>query len=143
MTPIIWSIAGTDSGGGAGLSADQRAADAFGVHLCPVVAAVTAQSTTTVTRIEAVPPELLDSQLAALAEEFAALAREHLQVIAGDFGSPALGLDAATWSELAGRVDRDGVGTRSGGAGRDPAESSGYSFIKSLPAEHIGRESSR
>lgn len=41
----------------------------------------------------------------ALAEEFAALAREHLQVIAGDFGSPALGLDAATWSALAGRVD--------------------------------------
>ena len=41
--PIVWSIAGTDSGGGAGLAADQRAADAFGVHLCPVVAAVTAQ----------------------------------------------------------------------------------------------------
>jgi len=67
--PILWSIAGTDSGGGAGLSADQRAADAFGVHLCPVVAAVTAQSTTAVTRIDAVPPDLLDAQLAALAED--------------------------------------------------------------------------
>lgn len=67
--PIIWSIAGTDSGGGAGLAADQRAADAFGVHLCPVVAAVTAQSTTAVTRIDAVPPEWLDAQLAALAED--------------------------------------------------------------------------
>ena len=41
--PVIWSIAGTDSAGGAGLAADQRAADALGVHLCPVVAAVTAQ----------------------------------------------------------------------------------------------------
>ncbi|MFC3684047.1 bifunctional hydroxymethylpyrimidine kinase/phosphomethylpyrimidine kinase [Hydrogenophaga luteola] len=67
--PILWSIAGTDSGGGAGLAADQRAADAFGVHLCPVVAAVTAQSTTAVTRIDAVPPDLLDAQLAALAED--------------------------------------------------------------------------
>lgn len=67
--PIIWSIAGTDSGGGAGLAADQRAADAFGVHLCPVVSAVTAQSTTAVTRIEAVPPDWLEAQLAALAHD--------------------------------------------------------------------------
>lgn len=67
MTPVIWSIAGTDSGGGAGLSADQRAADALGVHLCPVVAAVTAQSTTAVTHIEAVSPILLQAQLDALA----------------------------------------------------------------------------
>ena len=67
--PIIWSIAGTDSGGGAGLSADQRAADAFGVHLCPVVAAVTAQSTTAVTHTEAVSPALLRAQLDALADD--------------------------------------------------------------------------
>ncbi len=66
-TPILWSIAGTDSGGGAGLSADLRAADAFGVHLCPVVAAVTAQSTTEVARIDPVAPEQLEAQLAALA----------------------------------------------------------------------------
>ena len=63
MTPIIWSIAGTDSGGGAGLAADQRAADAFGVHCCTVVAAITAQSTTAVTHIEATPPHVLQAQL--------------------------------------------------------------------------------
>ena len=68
-SPVIWSIAGTDSGGGAGLAADQRAADAFGVHLCPVVAAVTAQRTTAVTQVEPVSPELLEAQLAALAED--------------------------------------------------------------------------
>ncbi len=67
--PIIWSIAGTDSGGGAGLAADQRAADAFGVHLCPVVAAITAQNTTAVTRIVPLNTELLNAQLAALAED--------------------------------------------------------------------------
>ena len=65
--PLIWSIAGTDSGGGAGLAADQRAAEAFGVHLCPVVAAVTAQHSRAVMRIEAVAPDLLDAQLQALA----------------------------------------------------------------------------
>jgi hydroxymethylpyrimidine kinase/phosphomethylpyrimidine kinase/thiamine-phosphate diphosphorylase len=67
--PVIWSIAGTDSSGGAGLSADQRAADAFGIHLCPVVAAVTAQHSRGVTRIGAVDPALLDAQLEALADD--------------------------------------------------------------------------
>lgn len=67
--PIIWSIAGNDSGGGAGLSADQRAADAFGVHLCPVVAAVTAQNSVGVARVDPVTPELLEAQLTTLASD--------------------------------------------------------------------------
>mgnify|MGYP006198543447 CR=1 FL=1 len=67
--PILWSIAGTDSGGGAGLAADQRAADAFGVHCCTVVAGITAQSTTEVTHIEATPPAVLQAQLATLAAD--------------------------------------------------------------------------
>lgn len=66
-TPIIWSIAGTDSGGGAGLAADQRAADALGVHCCTIVAGITAQSTTEVTHIEATPPAVLQAQLDTLA----------------------------------------------------------------------------
>lgn len=66
---LIWSIAGTDSGGGAGLAADQRAAEAFGVHLCPVVAAVTAQNSVAVTAVQALPPELLEAQVAALATD--------------------------------------------------------------------------
>jgi hydroxymethylpyrimidine kinase / phosphomethylpyrimidine kinase / thiamine-phosphate diphosphorylase len=67
--PIVWSIAGTDSGGGAGLSADQRAAEASGAHLCPVVAAVTAQNSVAVHQVRPVPPEWLDEQLAALAAD--------------------------------------------------------------------------
>lgn len=67
--PIVWSIAGNDSGGGAGLSADQRAAEAFGVHLCPVVAVVTAQHSRAVTRCDAVPEAWLDAQLQALADD--------------------------------------------------------------------------
>jgi len=64
--PIVWSIAGNDSGGGAGLSADQRAAEAFGVHLCPVVAAITAQNSRAVASVKPVYPEILEAQLAAL-----------------------------------------------------------------------------
>ena len=67
--PLIWSIAGNDSGGGAGLSADARAAQALGVHLCPVVAAVTAQHSRVVTHIAPVAPELLAAQLDALAAD--------------------------------------------------------------------------
>jgi hydroxymethylpyrimidine kinase/phosphomethylpyrimidine kinase/thiamine-phosphate diphosphorylase len=39
------------------------------VHLCPVVAAVTAQNSLAVTRVEPIAPELLDAQLAALADD--------------------------------------------------------------------------
>lgn len=67
--PIVWSIAGTDSAGGAGLAADQRAVDGFGVHLCPVVAAVTAQHSRAVTQVAPVAPALLEAQLEALEED--------------------------------------------------------------------------
>ncbi|HSW03696.1 bifunctional hydroxymethylpyrimidine kinase/phosphomethylpyrimidine kinase [Aquabacterium sp.] len=68
-TPIIWSVAGTDSGGGAGLAADLRAADAFGVHACMVVAAITAQHSQAVQRVDAVSGDLLAAQLDALAND--------------------------------------------------------------------------
>jgi hydroxymethylpyrimidine kinase / phosphomethylpyrimidine kinase / thiamine-phosphate diphosphorylase len=64
--PVVWSISGNDSAGGAGLAADLRAAEAFGVHLCPVICAITAQNSQTVTRIESTRPEVLEAQLAAL-----------------------------------------------------------------------------
>ena len=67
--PIVWSIAGSDSGGGAGLQADLRAFDAFGVHGCSAVAAITAQNSVSVQRIEAVVAALLEAQLAALAAD--------------------------------------------------------------------------
>jgi len=67
--PIVWTVAGSDSGGGAGLQADLRAFDAFGVHGCSVVAAVTAQNSVAVQQIKLMGPATLDAQLAALASD--------------------------------------------------------------------------
>jgi hydroxymethylpyrimidine kinase/phosphomethylpyrimidine kinase/thiamine-phosphate diphosphorylase len=67
--PIIWSIAGHDSSGGAGLSADQRAADAMGVHLCPVVAALTAQHSQGVQAVFPLATVQMQAQLRALADD--------------------------------------------------------------------------
>ncbi len=69
MKPIIWSIAGNDSAGGAGLTADQRAADAYEVHLCPVVSAVTAQNSLGIAHIELMPSKVLHAQLQTLATD--------------------------------------------------------------------------
>ncbi|MBD3892338.1 bifunctional hydroxymethylpyrimidine kinase/phosphomethylpyrimidine kinase [Hydrogenophaga sp.] len=67
--PIVWSVAGTDSGGGAGLAADARAVHALGVHLCPVPAAITAQNSQAVTLVHALDASVLQAQLDALAHD--------------------------------------------------------------------------
>jgi len=67
--PIVWTVAGSDSGSGAGLQADLRAFDAFGVHGCSAVAAITAQNSISVQHIEPVSAALLDAQLGALAAD--------------------------------------------------------------------------
>jgi hydroxymethylpyrimidine kinase/phosphomethylpyrimidine kinase/thiamine-phosphate diphosphorylase len=64
--PLIWSVAGHDSGGGAGLSADSRAAAALGVHLCPVLAALTAQNSLGVQALFPLPATQIQAQLQAL-----------------------------------------------------------------------------
>jgi len=67
--PIVWSIAGSDSGAGAGLQADLKAVQAFGAHACTAVAAITAQNSQAVTQVVPVSPDVLDAQLAALAAD--------------------------------------------------------------------------
>lgn len=67
--PVLWSVAGTDSGGGAGLAADHRAAAAFGAHLGAVVAAVTAQNSLAVQRIDPVGPAMFAAQWQSLEQD--------------------------------------------------------------------------
>jgi hydroxymethylpyrimidine/phosphomethylpyrimidine kinase len=67
--PIALTIAGSDSGGGAGIQADLKTFHQFGVHGTSVIVALTAQNTVGVRAIHAVPEEMVQAQLAALAED--------------------------------------------------------------------------
>ncbi len=67
--PVAWTIAGSDSGGGAGLQVDLKVMAAFGVHGCSVVTALTAQNTAGVQRVEAVSERMVQAQLDSLAAD--------------------------------------------------------------------------
>jgi hydroxymethylpyrimidine/phosphomethylpyrimidine kinase len=66
---IALTIAGSDSGGGAGVQADLKTFHQFGVFGTSVIVAVTAQNTLGVRAVEAVSPAVVAAQLAALAED--------------------------------------------------------------------------
>lgn len=61
--PVALTIAGSDSGGGAGIHADLATFRAFGVHGASALTAVTAQNTRGVSGIHTVPPEFVAQQI--------------------------------------------------------------------------------
>ena len=63
------SIAGSDSGGGAGIQADLKTASALGCYGMSVITALTAQNTKGVMAIHAVPPEFVDAQIEAIFDD--------------------------------------------------------------------------
>ncbi|MEO0411951.1 MAG: bifunctional hydroxymethylpyrimidine kinase/phosphomethylpyrimidine kinase [Pseudomonadota bacterium] len=72
MSARILSIAGSDSGGGAGIQADIKTACAFGVYASTAITAVTAQNTLTVTRVEALAPTIVSAQIDAVLSDIGA-----------------------------------------------------------------------
>ena len=67
---IVVSIAGSDSSGGAGVQADIKTAEAFGVFCSNAITVLTAQNTTGVRSILPVTPVFLQEQLEMIFEDF-------------------------------------------------------------------------
>lgn len=92
LHPVALTIAGSDSGGGAGIQADLRSFRDFGIHGCSAITALTAQNPHGVRAIQATVPEILRAQLEAVAEDFALgavktgmLLNERLIAVVADF----------------------------------------------------------
>src|SRR6267154_1607816 len=66
MTAVAVTIAGSDSGGGAGIQADLKTFAALGVYGASVIAALTAQNTQGVTAIHDVPADFIGAQIDAV-----------------------------------------------------------------------------
>lgn len=99
MPPIALTIAGSDSGGGAGIQADLKTFHRFEVFGTSVVTAVTAQNTLGVTDWESVSPDLVRAQCKALAADLAPTAAK----------SGMLGSEAVVVAVAAALADFSGV----------------------------------
>jgi hydroxymethylpyrimidine/phosphomethylpyrimidine kinase len=67
--PVALTIAGSDSGGGAGIQADLKTFAAMGVHGTSAITAVTAQNTITVTEIHEIPVRVIRAQIDAVVHD--------------------------------------------------------------------------
>ena len=85
MVAKALTIAGSDSGGGAGIQADLKAFSAMGVFGASVVTAITAQNTRAVTAVHPVPDEVVAAQIAAVLDDIDIGA-----IKIGMLGSPSL-----------------------------------------------------
>lgn len=67
---VALTVAGSDSGGGAGIQADLKTMEAFGVFGTSAITSLTAQNSTGVRGVEDVPPEFVGEQIDAVVEDF-------------------------------------------------------------------------
>lgn len=101
--PRVITIAGTDSGGGAGIPADLRAFAACGVHGCLAVCAVTVQNSVGVTGVHTIPVETIAGQIGVVADDIGVQAaktgmlanREIIETVAAACDEHGIGADRA------------------------------------------------
>jgi hydroxymethylpyrimidine/phosphomethylpyrimidine kinase len=70
VIPVALTVAGSDSGGGAGIQADLKTFAALGVYGTSAVTAITAQNTQGVRAVHPLPPDMAAAQIAAVREDF-------------------------------------------------------------------------
>jgi hydroxymethylpyrimidine/phosphomethylpyrimidine kinase len=98
MLPIVLTVAGSDSGGGAGIQADLKTFHAFGTYGTSAIAAVTVQNTLGVRGYHAIPTEIVRAQIDAVATDLRPAALK----------SGMLATDALVRA-LAGAIDEHGL----------------------------------
>lgn len=69
--PVVLTVAGSDSGGGAGIQADLKTFHQWGVYGASAVTAVTAQNTRGVQKVHAAPASVVAAQIGSVADDFA------------------------------------------------------------------------
>lgn len=69
LKPIVWTIAGSDCSGGAGIQADLHTIQALGGYGCSILTMVTAQNLTEMRTVYPIPPELLTQQIDVLKDD--------------------------------------------------------------------------
>jgi len=92
----VLTIAGSDSGGGAGIQADLRTAALLGVHALVAVSAVTAQNTVGVHAVHPIPPSMVSRQIDAVLTDIGAQAAKTGMLAAPEIIEEV----AATWRRL-------------------------------------------
>ncbi|MFT6160761.1 MAG: hydroxymethylpyrimidine/phosphomethylpyrimidine kinase, partial [Myxococcota bacterium] len=70
MTPVVLTIAGSDSGGGAGIQADLKTMAALGTFGTSAITAITAQDTCRVHRVDVLPTDAVRAQIRAVLQDF-------------------------------------------------------------------------
>jgi hydroxymethylpyrimidine/phosphomethylpyrimidine kinase len=97
QTPLrVMTIAGSDSGGGAGIQADLRTFALLGVHGCVAVAAVTVQNSVGVKGFHEIPLDVITGQIRAVAEDIGIQAAKTGMLASSDI----IGAVAETWRGL-------------------------------------------
>ena len=143
---VALTIAGSDSGGGAGIQADLKTFAALGVHGASVVTALTAQNTRGVRAIHYSPPAIVAAQIKAVLEDFVVSA-----IKIGMLGSPeivgavAAALDSPSprsREEGGGEGEGDRLASRSGPSSGPPGHLLSEGEGRGRASRHLLREGS-